>query len=513
MELFGSLCLNLQILNIIMGIKIKYYIHIFLISIILLILPFTVAAKDFTLVIDAGHGGKDKGALGRYAYEKDINLAVALKFGKMVESKMKDVKVVYTRDDDTYITLQGRADVANKASGDLFISIHTNSIDKKSKNRNIIKGSSTYTLGLHRTQENLEVAKRENSVIIMEDDYTTRYQGFDPNSSESYIIFEINQSRHLNQSISLASSIQNEFVSVAERTDKGVRQAGFWVLAATSMPSVLVELDFICNPDQEKFLTSESGQNKMAKALYNAFYKYKNSSDKKIESIVSAPDNNKLNNKTKQSKKKEEKAENLSNQSNEIYVESSYPSTTKTVSPDNYKYSVLKEEKSKKTKKTKKRENSNTETDTQSAGYQRQRTPVFENETETRSGFQTENTESSLSAKERDSLEDKRVESAFSKYNSGKKQYQDSESENDKKKDKTIYKIQLLSSAKIIPTGSRLLKSLNPVSYYKDKGVYKYTYGNYTSRSEAQKVLNKKIRPLFKEAFIVAFSNNKRIQE
>ena len=475
-------------------------------------MPSVTSAKDFTLVIDAGHGGKDKGALGRYAYEKDINLAVALKFGKMVESKMKDVKVVYTRDDDTYLTLQGRADVANKASGNLFISIHTNSIDKKSKNRNIIKGASTYTLGLHRTQENLEVAKRENSVIIMEDDYTTRYQGFDPNSTESYIIFEINQSRHLDQSIDLASSIQNEFVSVADRTDKGVRQAGFWVLAATSMPSVLVELDFICNPDQEKFLTSESGQNKMAKALYNAFYKYKNSSDKKIESMVSVSDNHKQNTKSKPDKKKEEKADNLPGQSNDIYVESSYPSGTKTVSPDNYKYSVLKKEKNKKSKKTKKKESIRGESSAQPV-ENRERTAVYNNEQETASGYNSGNDDSTLSQKERDSLEDRRVESAFSKYNSGKKLAQDTEDQNDKENGKTIYKIQLLSSAKIIPSGSRLLKNINPVSYYKDKGVYKYTYGNYTSRSEAQKVLNKKIRPLFKEAFIVAFSNNKRIQE
>lgn len=486
-----------------MDIKFKYHIHFFLILFIVLIVPFGSAAKDFTLVIDAGHGGKDKGALGRYSYEKDINLAVALKFGKMVESKMKDVKVIYTRDDDTYLTLQGRADVANKASGNLFISIHTNSIDKKSKNRNTIKGASTYTLGLHRTQENLEVAKRENSVIIMEDDYTTRYQGFDPNSTESYIIFEINQSRHLNQSINLASSIQSEFVSGANRTDKGVRQAGFWVLAATSMPAVLVELDFICNPEQEDFLTSESGQTKMAKSLYNAFYKYKNSSDKKIESVVTATDKRAKNTPQEPGKKKAGKEAETSN---DIYVASSYPAGTKTVSPDNYKYSVLKEGKS---KKAKKKDTNKAESDAQ-PDYNKERTPVYEKESEYSADKEVQPV---LTEKDRDSIEDERVASAFSKYNSGKNTVQNSKKQTDKQKGETIYKIQLFSTAKILPKNSKLLKNLNPVSYYKDNGVYKYTYGNYASRSEAQKILNKKIRPLFKEAFIVAFSNNKRIHE
>lgn len=483
---------------------IKNYIYIFCISFIVLLMPFDIAAKDFTLVIDPGHGGKDKGALGRRVCEKDINLAVALKFGKMVESKMKDVKVVYTRDDDRYITLQGRADIANKASGNLFISIHTNSIAKKSKNRSTIKGASTYTLGLHRTQENLEVAKRENSVIIMEDDYTTRYQGFDPNSSESYIIFEINQSRHLEQSINLASSIQQEFVTVADRADKGVRQAGFWVLAATSMPSVLVELDFICNPTQEDFLSSEKGQNKMAKALFNAFYKYKNSSDKKIEAVTAVSDSQKKEVQTELSKRQGGKGETEAVQVNNIYVESSLPAETKKVSSDNYKYPVLKKEKNRKNKEKKRKNNSVTEDSKQSA-----LTSEYENEPYTNNYGESLSAGSEINS---DSIEEQRVASAFSKYNAGKAKAQSTEEQDDKPINQTIYKIQLLSSAKILPVRSKLFKNLTPVSYYKDKGFYKYTYGNYVSRNEAQKVLNKKVRPLFKEAFIVAFSNNKRIQ-
>lgn len=240
--------------------------------------PIAAFPKDFVVVIDPGHGGKDVGAVGVKANEKTINLGVALKLGDMIEEEYGDVKVVYTRDDDTFISLQDRAEIANKAHGDLFISIHTNSVDRRSKNRKTVHGAATYTLGLHRSDENLEVAKRENSVIELEDDYTAKYQGFDPNSTESYIIFELNQNKHLEQSVDFASYVQTHFAE-AGRKDNGVRQAGFWVLAKTSMPAVLVELDFICNPTQEDFLASESGQKKMAGAIFKAFRQYKEEYD------------------------------------------------------------------------------------------------------------------------------------------------------------------------------------------------------------------------------------------
>lgn len=239
-----------------------------------LALSFSVNANDFVVVLDAGHGGKDYGALGVSAREKDINLSVAKLLGQMINENIKDVKVVYTRDDDRFLTLQKRAQIANEANGDLFISIHTNSLDKRNKKRKTIAGASVYTLGLHRTDENLEVAKRENAVIELEEDYSTSYSGFDPNSAESYIIFELNQNKHLEQSVELASAIQQQFITTAGRKNRGVRQAGFLVLAETSMPGVLVELDFICNPNQEKFLASKNGQKKLAKAIFNAFKEY-----------------------------------------------------------------------------------------------------------------------------------------------------------------------------------------------------------------------------------------------
>lgn len=240
--------------------------------------PIAAFPKDFVVVIDPGHGGKDVGAVGVKANEKTINLGVALKLGDMIEEEYGDVKVVYTRDDDTFISLQDRAEIANKAHGDLFISIHTNSVDRRSKNRKTVHGAATYTLGLHRSDENLEVAKRENSVIELEDDYTAKYQGFDPNSTESYIIFELNQNKHLEQSVDFASYVQTHFAE-AGRKDNGVRQAGFWVLAKTSMPAVLVELDFICNPTQEKYLASDSGQKELAGAIFKAFKDFKEASD------------------------------------------------------------------------------------------------------------------------------------------------------------------------------------------------------------------------------------------
>lgn len=249
----------------------------------LLLLAPTVAAvadeRPFTVVIDAGHGGTDHGAIGKATSEKKINLAVTLELIRLIQENMPDVKVVATRTTDNFVTLQGRADIANRAQGDLFISIHTNSIDKKAKNYLTVAGASVYTLGFRRTEENLAVAMRENSVMKLEDDYSTVYEGFDPSSTESYIIFEMSQNKHMEQSIEAASAIQKELVSTAGRRDRGVRQANFWVLFKTGMPAVLVELDFICNPTQESFMKSDAGQRKLARAIYNGFADYKRADD------------------------------------------------------------------------------------------------------------------------------------------------------------------------------------------------------------------------------------------
>ena len=229
---------------------------------------------EFTVIVDAGHGGKDYGCVGKRTNEKTITLDVARRLAKKINDNCAGVKAQLTRDGDYFLTLQERADRANHAHGDLFISIHVNSVDRRSKGRESVHGTSVYALGADKAQKTMGVAMRENAVMEMEDDYSTVYRGFDPGSSESYIIFELSNDLHLNQSLDFASLAQDQLVSYAGRADKGVRQAGFWVLWATAMPSVLVELDFICNPVQENFLNSEEGREKCAEALYRAVCRY-----------------------------------------------------------------------------------------------------------------------------------------------------------------------------------------------------------------------------------------------
>ena len=227
--------------------------------------------RPFVLVIDAGHGGKDAGAVGQLTKEKDINLNVALALGRLVEQNCPDVKVIYTRKTDIFVTLQGRADIANRNKADLFISVHTNSspVGKAAP-----MGAETYTLGMHRAADNLEVAKRENSVITQENNYKQTYHNFDPRKSESYIIFEFMQDRNMQQSVDLARAIQRNYTS-SGRHNKGVHQAGFLVLRATSMPSVLTELGFISNAEEEKFLHSRQGVETLARAIFEGFKAYR----------------------------------------------------------------------------------------------------------------------------------------------------------------------------------------------------------------------------------------------
>lgn len=226
-----------------------------------------------TIILDPGHGGKDYGAVGKITNEKTINLNVALEVRRLLKDS-KDFNIVMTREDDRFVELQERANIANKNHGDLFVSIHVNSVAKSNKNRMNIAGASVYTLGLHRTASNLEVAKRENSVIELENDYSTKYQGFDPNSTESYIMFELSQNKHLAQSIKFADLTVSQLASNAGRRNRGVLQAGFWVLHASAMPSVLIELDFICNPTSEKFMNSKDGVKKIACSIANAILQY-----------------------------------------------------------------------------------------------------------------------------------------------------------------------------------------------------------------------------------------------
>lgn len=226
--------------------------------------------KVFTVVIDPGHGGKDPGAKGKFSLEKDIALAISLKAGKYIEENIPDVNVIYTRKTDIFPALHERAKIANDANADLFLSIHVNSNPKSTP-----YGTSSHVLGLHRMDENFDVAKRENSVILLEDDYETRYENFDPNSPESYIMFSLMQNVYFDQSLYFSQMMQNQFRERAKRKDRGVKQQGLLVLAQTSMPGVLIETGFISNPKEEKYLMSDQGQDYLASAIYRAFKDYK----------------------------------------------------------------------------------------------------------------------------------------------------------------------------------------------------------------------------------------------
>jgi N-acetylmuramoyl-L-alanine amidase len=228
-----------------------------------------------TVVIDAGHGGKDPGCLGKVSREKNVALSVALQLGEMITQLQPDVKVIYTRKTDVFIELDERTRIANKAGADLFISIHCNASLKKG-----ISGTETYIMGLHVSQQNLLVAMRENSVMMKEANYQSKYKGFNPNSPASYILMSNQQSAHQGNSLNLASKIEHHFTGKVAHESRGVKQSGFWVLAQTGMPSVLVEIGFLTTQKEELYLNTELGQASIATSLYKAFRDYKKELEK-----------------------------------------------------------------------------------------------------------------------------------------------------------------------------------------------------------------------------------------
>lgn len=374
----------------------KRYILYISICFGLFISPFcttSIEAKDFVVVIDAGHGGHDPGALGKFSKEKTINLNVALKLGKQIKRNCPDVKVVYTRERDVFIPLGRRADIANNAKADLFISIHTNSV----AGSKTAKGASTWTLGLAKSDANLEVAKRENSVILYESDYKTRYAGFNPNSAESYIIFEFMQDKYMSQSVHLASLVQKEFRHTCKRADRGVHQAGFLVLKASAMPSILVELGFISNPEEERYLNSEAGSTTLANGIFRAFLSYK--------------------------------------REHEIRMTGS----SRTILPEETDAGNVEESDTTRTK--------------QNAGK------VTESQTDSGS---------------------------------------------------PVFKIQILTSSRPIAANDKRLKGLKGVEHFQEGGLYKYTYGSSTDYNKVVRT-KREITPKFKDAFIIAFKNGKKI--
>lgn len=378
----------------------------------LLVFPFCIGsaeAKDFIVVIDAGHGGHDPGAIGKISKEKNINLNVALKLGKLIKNNCPDVKVVYTRDRDIFIPLDRRAEIANNAKADLFISIHTNAL----ANNRTAKGASTWTLGLAKSDANLEVAKRENSVILYESDYKTRYAGFNPNSAESYIIFEFMQDKYMSQSVHLASLVQKYFRNTCKRADRGVHQAGFLVLKASAMPSILVELGFISTPEEERYLNTENGTASLANGIFRAFLTYKREQEIRLNG------------------------------------------SSNTITPEEV--------------------------------------PV---------PAETANSPASKVEKERGSLEEQKPEVQRPPKNEKDAVAQTGPSN-------IVFKIQILTSSRPLAKNDKRLKGLKGVDYYKEDGIYKYTYG---ASPDYNKVLRTKrsITTQFKDAFIIAFKNGEK---
>lgn len=377
-----------------------------------------------TVVIDAGHGGHDPGCHGRKGKEKEVTLSVALKLGKLITENNPDVKVVYTREKDEFIELHERANIANRNHADLFISIHCNS------GKGNAFGVETFSMGLHRSADNLDVAKRENESVLLEKDYKSNYEGFDPASPEASIIFTLYQNAFLDQSLTMASLVQDEFREVDKRFDRGVKQAGFLVLVYTAMPSILIETGFLTNPEDEKLMVTEKGQQKIAESIYRAFRKYKGDLDEDKNPV---------------SVRKEE-LKSFTPKEKPIEKNVAKPVTIPNKTIDTTRKSettaVVKKEEPKK-----------------------------------------------VDAPKIEVKEPAKIDA-----------------------DKTVvFKVQLTSSDKKIPLTSTQFMNLDGISEYSDNGLFKYTYGNFHDSNEAIKVQRTMREKGFKEAFVVAFMEGKRI--
>lgn len=468
---------------------------------------YVAAANKYVVVIDAGHGGKDHGAIDNNIREKDINLAVALKVGNYIKKHGKNIKVVYTRDKDEYLTLQQRADKANKAKGDLFISIHTNSVDKNNPNRTTVAGASTYTLGLHKNESNMNVARRENSVMTLEPNFETTYSGFDPRSDESYIIFEMAQKANMTNSVKFAEQVQKQLTKVASRKDRGVHQAGFWVLWATSMPSVLVELDFICNPTSAKYLSSTEGENQLSKAIGTAAVAYFKALEQHDKNRLRT-DNNESEDDSSTTFASEEEGVILASAEEEV----------KTVAPQQ----AVPAERTRRPANRRRRSDASRE----KSERQEYAEAVIKRETNyidnsatlsepsvntlaaTAKGDPKSPTSSSTKkpkSPDKSANKNSKTKKSVSKETPARKPTPKKEvaKHNNKKDEPTtdkspvrlskvtmVYKIQLLASTERLKAGSPLFQGLSPVTCIADGDVYKYVYGESTNRNEIYHLLS-----------------------
>lgn len=452
----------------------------------------TKSDDEFVVVIDAGHGGKDVGAADNGVTEKSINLGVALKAGEMIKEKLKNVKVVFTRDDDTYLTLQQRADKANKAKGDLFISVHTNSVDKSNKNRTTVNGSSVYVLGLHKDQNNMAVARRENAVIELESNYQQKYSGFDPTSDASYIIFEMAQKKNLNRSIRFADMVQKELVKTATRKDRGVHQAGFWVLWATSMPAVLIELDFICNPNQAKYMGSSQGQQQLATAIFNAVKAYVEVSSRK-DTVELADDDE---------KRVEQKQEDGAVILVAAKEESSASRDHLTAETGRRPQAVAKRRRrSQSAREASGKRVVETESIPLTENVYAAAATVTERPAEDNAPAPADARPEKKRADKKAKKETKKEDPEVRTYNNRKVNVR-SEHRAKLERAKTVYSIQILASPDKIKPDSPRFCGLSPIRSHKENDLYKYTYGETEDRKEIDRMLGD-VRKKIPDAFVV----------
>lgn len=426
--------------------------------------------KKFVLVIDAGHGGHDSGAVGAFSKEKTINLNTALAFGRLVESNCNDVTVIYTRKKDVFIPLHERADIANKNHADVFISIHTNSLP----NGHIARGVETYTMGMRRSDEKLSAAQRENSVITIETDYKEHYAGYDPKSPESAIMFEFVHDRNMSKSVELAKYVQKEVCASAGRPNKGVKQDVFLVLRETSMPACLLELGFISTPDEENLLNDKATIDKFARGIYNAFVQYKNKNDhsgKKYSTV-----------------RVEETPKKNVPQSSDI-AEASTPAQKPTVGK-----AVVEEVKPETKAEPKKEEKPAVKVEPKKEEKpvvkpepKKEEKPAVKAEPKTNTNVSA--AELAQASKENKPQPEKKVE---------------------KQSDKPVYKVQFMTNNKVLRPDSDQFKGVTGASYYRDGSTVKYTLGECDTYQEADKI-KKSISEKFPDAFIVSFLGDERI--
>jgi len=418
--------------------------------------PASAADKGFTLVIDAGHGGGDAGAVGRISKEKNLTLKFALAFGRLVERNCPDVRVVYTRKTDVFVPLWERAEIANKHKADLFISIHINAIPGKRP----VSGFQTYTLGKSRRNgnkkgvlENLEVAKRENAVIYQEKDYRQTYKGYDPNSTESNIMFEFVQDKNMENSVELAKYMQKYVCQATGRQDMGAHQDNLAVLRLTSMPGCLIELGFISNRNEEQYMNTDKATNSYARGIYNAFLAYKKKYSRGI-TVPFLPEPAPI----MEPEPVKKAPENVKNETSDIPPIENQPKdevTAQNTAPEKEQ----KRETSRETKKADKTE-------------QEVRTTTSE-----------------------------KVDSAqlFPITTDNKQQADEA----------PVFKVQLVASSRLLKSGSPQLKGLKDVDYYQEGGLYKYTIGASTDYRQIQQ-LRRTVLDKFPEAFVIAFKNGEK---